>query len=48
MECYVKTWITADKPRIAEVDLPLNYSMEEKQISPVMKNSFSLSDSHFD
>ena len=44
-ECYVKTWMNVDKPSTAEVDLWLNFSMEEKQISPVMTTRFSLSNS---
>ena len=27
--CSVKIWMTVDKPRTAEVDRSLNYSMEE-------------------
>ena len=34
--CSVNILMTVDKPRTAEVDVWLNYSMEEAQVSPVM------------
>ena len=42
--CSVKIWMTVDEPRAAEVDRSLNYSMEEAQVTRVMKNYCSLSD----
>ena len=47
-ECFVKSWMTVDEPRTAEMDWWLNYSMEEAQVSLVMKTCFSLSDCHCD
>ena len=42
--CSAKNWMIVDKPRTAELDQLLNYSMEEAQVSPVMKTHCSLSD----
>ena len=40
----MKIWMTVDKPGTSEVDLWLNYLIEESHVSPVMTTCCSLSD----
>ena len=42
--CSMKMWMNVEKPRTTEVDQLLNHSMEEAQVSMVMKTHCSLSD----